>query len=580
MATDEDEALERELAELEREDEHEFYTLLNVDLRATQEEIRSAYRRLCRVYHPDRYSVFNIKEIAATSTRVCFLPCRHQDPKKQQSASVFFQRIQEAYRVLSDPRKRAIYDRSGRKGVEGDMALIERTTLPAELLEEYEKLRKLWEERTYVQEANPQASFQMKVDVSPLIDGVSSSGQSAVSLGKVTATQSVDAPITRSACSTVGATVVGTPQFLMGGIQLALRYILSSRNWVKVSTLIGSLPSVGLETYHNVSDAMYITTNSHCTWTPLGPMLNVNGTATRRLTDSTSASLSVRETGNAVSAQVIHRLSTAVNVVTETRVGFDESLIEGRVQYHPEGAYFYQGGVQAGTRGVAVFYGVDNEITKLTRFGGKVSVGSEGVKLTLRFIRAGISFSTSILVSHFPSLGAVFYATAVPLLMFGGLKVLAIAPLLRRQRQIEVAERRAEKAREMLEKKKEAEVAIELMTETVDRVLSVERAKQGLIIVEAWYGKLFDLDPASGGLGLPKVIDVHVPLQCLVVDSKLILREENKACIPGFYDPCIGEAKFLRVRYEFRGTPHEVTVENSESLVIPRRSHRIVHFVD
>lgn len=51
----ENDELERELAELEREDEHEFYTLLNVDLKATQEEIRSAYRRLCRVYHPDRY---------------------------------------------------------------------------------------------------------------------------------------------------------------------------------------------------------------------------------------------------------------------------------------------------------------------------------------------------------------------------------------------------------------------------------------------------------------------------------------------------------------------------------------------
>ena len=52
--TREDEELERELAELEREDQHEYYTLLNVDLKATQEEIRSAYRRLCRVYHPDR----------------------------------------------------------------------------------------------------------------------------------------------------------------------------------------------------------------------------------------------------------------------------------------------------------------------------------------------------------------------------------------------------------------------------------------------------------------------------------------------------------------------------------------------
>lgn len=66
--TREDQELERELAELEREDQHEYYTLLNVDLKATQEEIRSAYRRLCRVYHPDRYG------------HKCEVPVRYLNP--------------------------------------------------------------------------------------------------------------------------------------------------------------------------------------------------------------------------------------------------------------------------------------------------------------------------------------------------------------------------------------------------------------------------------------------------------------------------------------------------------------------
>ena len=484
--------------------------------------------------------------------------------------------------MLSDPRKRAIYDRSGKKGVESDMALIERTTLPTELLEEYEKLKKLWEERTYVQETNPTGSFQMKVDASPLLDGVSGPHQPLISLRKVMASQSVDAQITRSACSSIESTVVGTQQYILGALQLSLRYILSSRNWVKVSTVLGSLPGVGLETYHNISNSMYVTSESHCTLTPRGPMLNVNGTVTRRLSESTSASLSVKDTGSAVATQLVHRLSPSLSAVAETQVGFDGSRVEGRLQYHRESSrYYYQGGLRAGTEGAAAFYGVENEVAKLTRLGGRVSVGSRGVQLTLQLTRAGITFSAAILVSKSASLGAVFYATIVPLLMFGGFKVLAIAPLLRRQRQSEVAEKRSEKAREMMEKKREAEAAIELMIETVDRILSSERSRQGLIIVEAWYGKLFDVDPATApGVGLPKVIDVHVPLQCLVVDSKLILRDENKATIPGFYDPCVGDTKYLRVRYEFRGTPHEVTVENSEALVIPRRSHRIVHFVD
>lgn len=51
MAT-EDEALDQEL--IREEDQDEYYTLLNVARTASPEEIRSAYRRLCRIYHPDR----------------------------------------------------------------------------------------------------------------------------------------------------------------------------------------------------------------------------------------------------------------------------------------------------------------------------------------------------------------------------------------------------------------------------------------------------------------------------------------------------------------------------------------------
>lgn len=43
--------LDRELA---LEDQDEYYTLLNVSRTASPEEIRSAYRRLCKIYHPDR----------------------------------------------------------------------------------------------------------------------------------------------------------------------------------------------------------------------------------------------------------------------------------------------------------------------------------------------------------------------------------------------------------------------------------------------------------------------------------------------------------------------------------------------
>jgi molecular chaperone DnaJ len=72
----------------------DYYEILGVDRNASQEEIKRAFRRLVREYHPD---------------------VRKDDPE----ANERFKEINEAYQVLSDPEKRARYDRYGHSGVEG-----------------------------------------------------------------------------------------------------------------------------------------------------------------------------------------------------------------------------------------------------------------------------------------------------------------------------------------------------------------------------------------------------------------------------------------------------------------------------
>ena len=71
--------------EVETEPAPYYYRVLGVSRNATQEEIKSAYRRLTKIYHPDVGT----------------------DPDTEKK----FKEIQKAYQVLSDPDKRAQYDR-------------------------------------------------------------------------------------------------------------------------------------------------------------------------------------------------------------------------------------------------------------------------------------------------------------------------------------------------------------------------------------------------------------------------------------------------------------------------------------
>src|SRR3954463_5164532 len=65
----------------------DYYKVLGVDRKASQEEIKKAYRKLARKYHPDT--------------------------NKEAGAEDRFKQISEAYDTLSDPDKRKKYDRGG-----------------------------------------------------------------------------------------------------------------------------------------------------------------------------------------------------------------------------------------------------------------------------------------------------------------------------------------------------------------------------------------------------------------------------------------------------------------------------------
>ena len=166
-------------------------------------------------------------------------------------------------------------------------------------------------------------------------------------------------------------------------------------------------------------------------------------------------------------------------------------------------------------------------------------------------------------------------ATLLPMVTYACLQQLVISPYLRQEEERERAEARRRNRGAIRRARQEAVAQQGLMRETVHRQIDAEERANGLIIVQALYGQLVssghedDVDEE-----LPLVTDVAVPLQCLVKDHKLELpKGQSKAQLLGFYDPCPGDPKALRVRYRFQGKMHEVTVEDDAQLKCPLRRH-------
>uniref|UniRef100_A0A4W4HHX6 DnaJ homolog subfamily C member 11 n=1 Tax=Electrophorus electricus TaxID=8005 RepID=A0A4W4HHX6_ELEEL len=489
-------------------DNDDYYSLLNVRREATQEELKASYRRLCMLYHPDK----------------------HRDPDLKRQAEQLFNLVHQAYEVLSDPQSRAIYDIYGKRGLEVEgWEVVERKRTPAEIREEFERLQREREERRLQQRTNPKGTISVGVDATDLFDRyeedyeeISGGSLPHIEINKMHISQSIEAPLTTSDTAILSGSLSTHNGNGGGNISLALRRVTSAKGWGEVELGAGDThgPLFGLKMFRNLTPRCFMTAQCAMQFSSHGVRPGVTTVLARHLDKNTMGYLQWRwGTQSSMNTSIVRDTKTS-HFTFAVQLGVPHTFVMMSYQYkfQDDDQTKIKGSVKSGFFGTVVEYGAEAKISRHSVLGATVSVGvPQGVSLKIK----------------------------------------------------ELEKQRESAASDVAKKKQEAESAVLLMQESVRRIIEAEESRMGLIILNAWYGKF--VTDNSRKHERARVIDVTVPLQCLVKDSKLILTEASKCGLPGFYDPCVGEEKSLKVLYQFRGVMHQVVAGDTEALRIPKQ---------
>lgn len=266
--------------------------------------------------------------------------------------------------------------------------------------------------------------------------------------------------------------------------------------------------------------------------------------------------------------------------------------------------------------GASAFTSAERRLTENVRLslGLNCALGG-GVTLRLKLNRLGQKILLPITLSPEFRSDLVLLFTVLPAAGYTALHYGYLEPRKQRRLRNRLGELRAQNRELILERRTAALEARAVLRDTAHKKAALELRRSGLIVLEAWYGRLDSFPPpkftglrvgeelqlaveqlwssptssssvpdegASAEeqgeveLGRETCWDVRVALQALVNQGQLIVPgARSKSSLLGFYDPVMGEKKHLRVVYAFRGQLHQLVVEDFQELAMPMRIHQL-----
>ncbi|KAL1923000.1 uncharacterized protein VTP21DRAFT_9376 [Calcarisporiella thermophila] len=567
----------------------DFYGVLGVSRTSSEEEIKDAYRRLCRVFHPDR----------------------HVDEEKRKMAESKFHVIHKAYEVLTNPGKRTIYDAYGEEGLQTSWELGPRLKTPAEMREEFEKQARLKREAEIENLVRSKAKFQLGVDASQVfntyqapVPGFATAGRkqaqvgilgrlSRVEIQQLSMKHSFESPLGSQTHGIVGGSMVARNGIGGGNLSGAVRHTFSPRLWVEAGASIMKPRVMHLKGFYSIDSDTFLNAQAQGYSLYAPPILGI--TAGRRIGEGVTGFLTYK-TGvwslgpwgagysnmfrgekSAVSVGVSGVTKSGRNYTIELQTGIAQSYISADYNWKlPDSVRLRVNGALTTVGGIQFSVGGDRRVTKHARIAMAVEMGlATGVCLKFMVTRLGQSLVLPIMLSGDLDLKLAFWAAVLPSCAYLAVDRAVLKPRRRKKAQERLEMLRAHHAEAIAHRRREAEEATRLLLDMVTRKVEQEERRNGLVIVEAVYGNLDSpKDQMNTDGANPTVINVTVPVQALVNNSQLIIPGGySKSNILGFYDPCMGEKKHLRIRYRFQHKLHEITIEDRQSVACPLRSH-------
>ncbi|ONK55720.1 uncharacterized protein A4U43_C10F310 [Asparagus officinalis] len=503
--------------------ERDLYALLHLSPEASDEEIRRAYRQWAQIYHPDKYQDLQMKDIATEN----------------------FQRIRDAYGILSDEYKRQIYDIYGMEGLNSGLELGPKLNRPEEIKEELERLRRRKEEEKAFAYSRPAGSIFAHLSVPQYLDG------GGILRGMAMSSE-VQSHLSKNNTIAIGGNLAVTGNSGTGGATALLRHQLSSVSSIEFMATAGLRAVVGLQTTRHLS--RHSTATTGFTVSLKDGSVNLSNAWTRQLSETSVGNFGTSSIG--ASAHYTRHFSKK-----------SHGRLAGRI----------------GSTAMELEIGGGRRISEFSTVRILYSIGIQGISWKFELHRAGQKLIIPIML--FTELNARIAAGAflIPSSLYFLIKNFVAKPYYLRRERTKELERMEKSSVQVREARQAAEKAQKLLQNVSNRKRNKQLENGGLVITRAVYGnrkaiKRVGEDRETEDEMASQVLDVTLPLNFLVSDSGQLKLHEGikKSGIMGFCDPCPGEPKQLLVEYTFGGQNFKVVVDDYEELLIPpQEAHRI-----